>query len=137
MLAIDFFSPFVCQTVVYLDHLKLPYPHAVRVALTCFFGPDYRPSSFDEVFRECFLPLHLYMIKHHISIFYVVVGLHGCEETETKTNLGFLQNLMESGGAKVFISGRESLGVASYIKPVVKITVSKEDTRDDIRIFIN
>ena len=131
------FRAYIPQMIAYLDSQDTACPSNVQSALTRFFGQNSRNPSFNEVFRECFLPLHCFVVAQGIRIFYVVDGLHECEGNEWPDVLRAFRDLLAIGNAKVMISGRESLAVSSYIPATSKVTISEADTRKDIRSFVS
>ena len=80
------------------------------------------------------------MAAHNIPILYLIDGLHECETNETDDVLQRVQELTSLGNARIFITGREGPPVTGYVldaDTTITITICAEDTKEDIRRFID
>lgn len=135
--AADVFRAYMVQMIAYMDDRGMGCPDYIRRSLTEFFGSKCRPPDFKEVFRLCFLPLHQYMEGNSTTPFYILDGLHECDESEWSLVLRAFRDLLRLGHVRVLIVGRESLDVVGCIPECSKATIMKDDTREDIRRYIS
>lgn len=137
MTASALFRALIPQMIAYLDSLDLRCAPNVKSSLTRYFGLGARPPTLDEIFRECFLRLHSLMTAHRIPILYLIDGFHECEANEIDEVLQRIQELISFGNVRIFITGREGPPIRGYVLDAATIAIRAEDTKEDIRKFID
>lgn len=137
MTASALFRALIPQMIAYLDSLNLRCAPNIKSCLTRYFGSGARPPTLDEIFRECFLRLHSSMTAQRIPILYLIDGLHECEANEINEVLQRIQELLSLGNARVFVTGREGPHTTSFFSNAATITIRAEDTKGDIRRFVD
>ena len=137
MTASALFRALIPQMIAYLDSLDLRCAPNVKSSLTRYFGLGARPPTLDEIFRECFLRLHSLMTAHRIPILYLIDGFHECEANEIDEVLQRIQELISLGNVRIFITGREGPPIRGYVMDAATIAIRAEDTKEDIRKFID
>ena len=137
MTASALFRALIPQMIAYLDSLNLRCAPNVKSSLTRYFGLGARPPTLDEIFTECFLRLHFLMTAHRIPTMYLIDGLYECEANERDDVLQRIQELISLGNAKFFVTSRHSPLTTGFGPDTVTITICADDTRDDIRCFID
>jgi hypothetical protein len=137
MTASALFRALIPQMIAYLDSLDLRCATNVKLSLTRYFGLGARPPTLDEIFRECFLRLHSLMTAHRIPILYLIDGLHECEANEIDEVLQRIQELISLGNVRIFITSREGPPIRGYVLDAATISIRAEDTKEDIRKFID
>lgn len=126
------FESYIKQMIGYLEMTRKQCPSRIINNVKRFYGPKGDYPNFEETIDEIFEPLCMLFP----SATYVVDGLDECEIDEVRKVLRTFRRMMSQQDLKVFISGREVLDAKTSIQGSTTIVVSEENTRDDIRRFI-
>ena len=132
MAARNVFESYVKQMIGCLEMTKKPCPSKIINAVKSLYGPKGGCFNFEELIEDVFLPLRDLIPEAS----YVVDGLDECELPEVRKVLSTFRKLALLG-QRIFISGREILDVRNAIPESVALVISEEDTREDIRRFID
>lgn len=116
----------------YLEMTRKQCPLRVIDNVKRFYGPKGDYPNFEEIIDEIFEPLRMLLP----CATYVVDGLDECELDEVRKVLKTFRKMMSQQAPKIFISGREVLDIKNSIQGSAAVVILGEDTRDDIRRFI-
>ncbi|KAF2998234.1 hypothetical protein E8E13_005657 [Curvularia kusanoi] len=135
--ATDVFRAYITQIIAYMDIQGFDCPADILTPIIRLFSPKARLPDFDEVFELCFRPLQQLLETKSVKSFYIIDGLHECDQSQWAIVLRSLQKLTARGKARVLISGRELLNVTASVRKCITVTITKLDTKKDIRNFID
>ncbi|KAI9933784.1 hypothetical protein MW887_004856 [Aspergillus wentii] len=126
------FESYIKQMLGHLDSMKKPCPPRVRDSIKQLCCPKRNPPTTREIIDEIFFPFCELLPRTT----YVADGIDECDPKEVIETLKTFREVTLRHGTKVLISGREDLDVAQFVSGCIKMTMSENDTRRDIRRFI-
>jgi hypothetical protein len=126
------FESYVKQLLYYLESIRKTCPHIVIRSLVEFYGPKMRPPILDEVVDELIIPL----LNVETECIFIVDGLDECSKKESQETLRILKKLLGTRSRRAIIASREEVDVTRRIPGSVRIRITPEKSKADMKLFI-
>jgi hypothetical protein len=120
------------QLLFFLDSIGKSCPHVVISRIIEFYGSKKRPPYLDEVVDELIIPL--LAIENESTL--IIDGLDECGTEETQEIVRVLKKLLRTPSHRVIIACREEVDVTRRIPGSVRIRITPEKSKADIKLFI-
>ena len=131
--ASSLFSSYIKQLIGHIAKSAQSWPTKIVSSIKQLYGLQRTTPHFNIMIKEIFLPLTQLMS----SVTFLVDGLDECEPKEVVAVLDTFSTVIKQPRIKVFISGREVLNVTNAIPVSIRINISADENRDDLRRFID
>ena len=131
--ASNIFRSYIKQIIGHLNTEGRTYPSKLGSFLRESFSAGKSPLTFDEIIDKIFIPLNALLP----DTIYIIDGIDECSTAESHLVLKAFRKLLSQTRRRIFISGRASLEIRQAIPTSVVITISHQDTKEDIREFVD